>query len=400
MKLYIEDLLIRLANEGPYMWSPSINLFSQDVSVISSLSRNPLAGKGYTAKQQNLVLRLCKKYRNQLVLDLGQTATDALDTPEFKFALVENQAQEKSVTIVDKEILVKFPYSDELIQKIRKFRESSITKLVNWNDERKAWIFGLEENNILWISNNIITNDYIVDDQFKLLEHEIFGILTQIEDFVPTIKTTDTGFNFANTFKTVPQPEKSDLKETMLLAKYYGISTWDENIENSTKTDNFSPVLVNFLKETEPNLLEFDTSETHIDQFTDLFKYNCPALIIIPGLNEFFTLKHWVNWLKSQNIEEKDISVMFRLPNDSGSMFNDLVKQYNLNSPISENTKVVFISQKLPKPVIKSGIDFKFVLNLGSISGVHYSLSNYLTDRMDVIRYTDKNKSGYQFGLL
>ena len=94
------------------------------------------------------------------------------------------------------------------------------------------------------------------------------------------------------------------------------------------------------------------------------------------------------------------MSVLFRLPNDSGSMFNDLVKTYNLNSPIDENTKVVFISQKLPKPLLKSGIEFKFIINLGQLSGVHYSLSNYLQDKMDVIKYTDKKKTGYQFGLL
>jgi hypothetical protein len=81
-------------------------------------------------------------------------------------------------------------------------------------------------------------------------------------------------------------------------------------------------------------------------------------------------------------------------------MFNDLVKSFNLNSPIGENTKIVFISQKLPKPLLKSEIEFKFIINLGSISGVHYSLSNYLQDRMDVIKYTDKKKTGYQFGLL
>ena len=91
---------------------------------------------------------------------------------------------------------------------------------------------------------------------------------------------------------------------------------------------------------------------------------------------------------------------MFRLSSDTGSMFNDLVKQEGLNNPIGENTKIVFISQKVPKPLIKANLDFKIIVNLGSLSGVHYSLSSFLTDRMDVIRYTNKTKSGYQFGLL
>jgi hypothetical protein len=81
-------------------------------------------------------------------------------------------------------------------------------------------------------------------------------------------------------------------------------------------------------------------------------------------------------------------------------MFNELVKQNNLNNPINDNTKIVFVSQKIPKPLIKSGIEFKLIVNLGSLSGVHYSVSTYLDGRADVIRYTDKTKSGYQFGLL
>lgn len=382
------------------MFASQLSLAVADVSVVSSLARNPSSGKGYTLKQRSLVLRLCKKYRSQLVQELGAPATAALDNPEFRFGLTEISPQEKSVSLVGKEIVVKFPYREELIGKIRKFRDSCAVKLVNWSDEKKAWVFTLEENNILWILNNIVDNDYQVDEELQALKTEIYEILEKIEDFVPSIKTTDTGFEFANTHKSVPQPVGMNLKETMLLAKQYGISVWDENIENLIKNEEFSPILTKFLKETEPNELEFDTSTTHIDQFADLFKHNLPALIIIPGVNEFFTLKNWVQWLKRQNIQEKDMSVLFRLPNDSGSMFNDLVKQYNLNNPIDENTKIVFVSQKLPKPLIKSGLEFKFILNLGSLSGVHYSLGNFLQDRPDVIRYTDKKTLGYQFELL
>jgi hypothetical protein len=375
-------------------------LWSGDETVISSLAQNPSLGKGYTEKQRNLVLRLCKKYRAVLEAEFNLAATAALDNPECKFNIITVVPQDKSITIVDREIMVKFPYSEELVDKIRKFRDKSAVRLVNWNDEHRSWVFTLEENNILWIHNNLMPMGFKVDDQFIALAAEISEILVKIEDFVPMVKATSDGFEFANVHRSVPQPVGKSLKETLLLAKLYGITTWEETVDNLRKTEEISPIFSQFLNESAPLSLEFDVEENSIDQFTDLVKYNSPILIIVPGVNEFFIMKTWLAWLKTQNIAETDMSVLFRLPNDTGSMFNDLIKQNNLNQPLGDNTKVVFISQKLPKPLLKSNIEFKLILNLGSLSGVHYSLSNYLQDRSDVIRYTDKNKSGYQFGLL
>jgi hypothetical protein len=393
MKHYIEDLLDHLNGF-------QINLASIDVNVVASLAVNPMLGKGHSEKQRNLVLRLCKKYRGQLTTLLGPTVEDSLNNPQFKFALLEPAPTEKSIKIEGKQIFVKFPYNEELVTKIKKFREISEVKTVNWNMDKKVWVFELEENNVLWINSNLTNMGFLVDDMFNSYADKITTILEKIEDFLPMLVNDNGTYKFVNTHRSVPQPDTDDLTKALLLAKHYGISVWDENVSKSLEMRQNSRIFTEFLNESAPHSLEFDTGEESIDQFKDLFKYNLPALIIVPGHDEFFTVKSWVLWLKSQNITEKEMSVLFRLPSDSGSMFNDLVKTYNLNSPIDENTKVVFISQKLPKPLLKSGIEFKFIINLGQLSGVHYSLSNYLQDKMDVIKYTDKKKTGYQFGLL
>jgi len=382
------------------LFSSPISLWTMDEKVVHSLAANPSAGRGFTEKQRSLVLRLCKKYQGQLTADLGPAVTTALDFPEFKFNLVEPALQEKSIKIEGKEILVKFPFSEEIVEKIRKFKAEVKVKTVEWNGDSKAWKFALEENNVLWIAQNILNDSFTVDPEFLEFSGQISEILENMENYVPTVAYEDNQYLFKNVYRTVPQPSSNDLIETLLLAKHYGINTWDENVEKLIKNANFSPVLTSFLEESISNKPEFDVNENSIDQFTELFKHNVPALIIIPGYGEFFTLKTWTTWLKSQGFEEKDISVLFRLSSDTGGMFNELVKQNNLNNPINDNTKIVFVSQKIPKPLIKSGIEFKLIVNLGSLSGVHYSVSTYLDGRADVIRYTDKTKSGYQFGLL
>jgi preprotein translocase subunit SecD len=95
------------------------------------------------------------------------------------------------------------------------------------------------------------------------------------------------------------------------------------------------------------------------------------------------------DFLKSIKVDKSEMSVMFRMPSESHKKFNDFIKENKLNSPISEKTKVVFISSKLPKPLIKSKIKFNSLINLG-FGGVHYSIKNFVENQENCISYTEK----------
>jgi len=400
MKLYIEDLICRLASAGPYLFDPALSIGIIDRGVVQSLSQNPAMGKGYSEKQRSLVIRICSKYKNQLATALGPEAYIAIDNPEFKFPIVQPMSQEKTVSVIGKEMVIKFPYNESIVNNLRKFRDSTAVKTAVWDPENRHWTMAFEEQNILWVSNNLIDAGFVTDELFNTASMEISEILEKIEDFVPMLVEENGLYQFVNVHSSVPQPNTSDVVSALLMAKYYGISVWDEMVSKTLKNGNFSPILEDFLNESAPNTLEFDSAEFSLDHFTDLFKHNIPAMIIIPPGNELASLKSWFNWLKTQNFTEKDMSVMFRLDNANGATFNELIKSAGLNNPIHAETKIVFISQKVPKPLIKANVDFKIIVNLGSLSGVHYSLTSFLADRMDVVRYTDKTKLGYQFGLL
>lgn len=395
MTLYVEDLICRLASDGTYLFSLEIPVWSGDRSVIQSLAAAHTQGRAYTQKQRDLVMRLVKKYQSALVAEFGKLATDAIDLTSFRFPVAEAKSSTKYIKIENKKILVSFPYSEKLVENIKKFKASTKVKLAEWDVDKKVWVFDLEESNVLWVANNLMTPEFTVDDNFLEIFEEITQVLENIGDHVPILVNTEAGFKFANGHKTLPDIDTDNVIEAVLLAKHYGISVWDEKVSNLLKNEEISPVLDKFINESTSDNLDFDTTTNSIDQFTDLFKFNIPAMIVIPAGHELQYLKNWHRWLKSQNFQEKEISVMFRLENTVGRDFNDYVRTFDLNTPIHENTKIVIISQKLPKPVIKSGIDFKFVLNLGAISGVHYSISTYLQSRPDVIKYTDKNHIGY-----
>ena len=88
-------------------------------------------------------------------------------------------------------------------------------------------------------------------------------------------------------------------------------------------------------------------------------------------------------------LKQDVLDVLFRLPSDSGSKFNDFVKNNHLNDPISDKTKFVFICTKVPKTILKSDIKFNFIMNLGYVN-IHYTVREYMKNCQNVIYYSDK----------
>jgi hypothetical protein len=84
------------------------------------------------------------------------------------------------------------------------------------------------------------------------------------------------------------------------------------------------------------------------------------------------------------------MSVLFRLSAESGQKFNDFVKNEGLNGPITPETKVVFISTKLPKPLLKSGIKFNTIINLG-YAMAHYTIKEYSRNHQNFINFDQKS---------
>ena len=116
-----------------------------------------------------------------------------------------------------------------------------------------------------------------------------------------------------------------------------------------------------------------------------------PVLFVIPGGTEFEKLEMCHEFLKTLNINNEEISVLFRLPKDTGEKFNNFVKEQKLNSPISEKTKAVFISNKVPKTIIESNIHFNAIVSFNFFN-IHYSIRNLLKWHSNVIQMTEKKQ--------
>lgn len=193
---------------------------------------------------------------------------------------------------------------------------------------------------------------------------------------------------FKNTHKNIPQLQTSNLVETLFLAREYGVTVWDDNIDNRINTE-IHPVTKTILSTTSNNYHWVNSSLHGIETLGDLINYGGPALVIIPGGSELALIKSWVEFALQSNIDVSKLSVMFRLPNEQAE-FNQYVKEIGLNNPVSENTKLVFVSTKITKPLIKSGIKFNTVINLGYYSYMHFSMSTVVDNARNLVYYSMK----------
>jgi len=372
---------------------PSLRL--GDATMLGSFNSQIWMGKGLTQKQIDAAVKLLRKYSETLSLKLMADVKPHLDSPVMKLGVRQIVPQAKRITFIDdipKQFLISFPYDEEMVRKMRSFNEKNKADACEWDPELREWKVPLTERAVLFLKNVLCPAGFEVCEKTGEFFGQIDEILVNFEEYVPQLVQKDGNFYFKNTHSSIPQPEGMSFLETLYHAKRYGITIWDEDIEENLKNGDFSIFTKKFLNPKTDDDLTFNGDEHSIEIFNELIDQMTPCLVVIPPNSEIQNLKKWWSYLTTKNFTKTQISVMFRTDNGNDRIFNEMVKEQGLNSPITEDTKFVFVSHKLPKPIVKSGIKFKSVINLGTIPGVHYSLQSYLADFPDQVMYYSKKK--------
>jgi hypothetical protein len=399
--MFVEDLIQRLVGDGKFLFqSVLVPNPSWEYTFLTSVSEQIGRGNSLTEKQASLSLRIIKRYKTSLEAVFNRSID--LDNPVFAQPFRKLHA-EKTITVEDKKILVKFPYDQDLIKQLQKFVEEVAPTPINtygntkgyiggWNPDAKVWQFALREETVLWLGVNFVPLGFSVDDKFGTWFKEIFAIVDSAEEYaIMAIKNTN-GYAFKNDNGKIPLLPTNDVVEFLLHAKNYGINIWDESVAQDLNSIPQSPITLALVQG--HNTIYVDSTSQPLEHFNDVLLYGGPVLIVIPGGSEIKHTKKWHEHISTLGIENKDIAVMFRTPNQDNGDFNKYVKEHSLNNAVSENTKVVFVSTKIPKPLVKSGIVFNTVVNLGYYSQLHFSMSILLTSAPNIVYYNDKKPQG------
>lgn len=393
MTMYIEDFILKLSN--------SVKVNAYDQVIVNSFSTQIFGGRGFTEKQSHLAVKILKKYQKSLELAVKAPVSQFLENPQFRFLIRTNAAPVKRVYIDDypqwgKCIKVEFPYNEEKVAQIRKHRDGS--SLAVWDSDSKSWNFSLNESNIQFIQK--LTNEEVFDydEEFKKYLEQIDEILKDMENYIPMLVLEDKRAKFKNVSQYLPKIEDENILSSVFLARKSGIYTWDETINDILSEADLHPLIKDFIHNDYEGIFEIDSTTEPIDCLKDIMQHMSPCLFVIPGGSELDKTKMIHNFLIEQGYSSDEISVMFRLPSSEGKNFNDFVKNCGLNNPITEKTKFVFVSIKLPKPVLKSKMKFNSVVSLGR-SNVHYTIREFFKNRENLIYYCEPNKQkGFSLG--
>lgn len=377
--MHIEDLTIILA-------SSTVKYNSWDGKMIYSLADQISNNIGFTEKQNTQCIRILRRYISELSKFMNTDIVTFINNPTYKLPFRTIAIDKKiSIDLLDNTRIIKveFPFTEVYVAT---FRANRVLTNATWEPNIKAWIFDLTELNIRFLMTFAENEHFQVDDEFRLLAVQTANILANMEDYTPML-ISDQGIpKFKNTALTVPALDTTDILEAVFIARKCGITIWDDYISEYINSDVVDKVTADFLNIDIDKALRLNSSSVAIEKLADIVTNMIPCLIIVPGGSELAKLAMINSFLKRINVATADTSVMFRLSNKIGKTFNDYVKEEELNNPITETTKIVFVSGKIPKPVLQSGIQFNCVIDLG-LGGVHYSIKEYTNTHQNLIYY-------------
>jgi hypothetical protein len=390
--MYIEDLIQLATGSGQYLFQHQY-LAGNDQRILESISNQIAYNQNtLTEKQGTLVLKILKKNKDVLRTAVPTIDQD-LDQPKWKtpFRILPKYKKisiERLPESTVSSIVIEFPYDEELVESFRR-RNQEVHEIHKgaWDVSIKKWAFLLTERNIEWLGSVLLPRNFHAEQDFLDLYSQVSQVTREVEKYIPMLTCTNSRFALLNVHKNVPQPEATNLAEVLFWARDYGITTWDDNIEARINKELLSTTKA-ILYSTKKHLW-FDSTKYPVEAFKDLLTYGGPAMIVVPGGSELQEVRKWVNFALSTGIDYQQISVMFRLPNEQAD-FNQYVKEANLNNPIDENTRLVFVSTKITKPLIKSGVRFNTVINLGYYNYMHFSMSTVVDNAQNLVYYSMK----------
>ena len=276
-------------NSGKYQFS----LARYDVKIVESMANSSIWGnQALTDKQGELAVKLVLKYRRQFAAH--NIDITPVENPQWRSPLRKIDRTQR-IWLEDGEIRIKFPYNQNWIDDIRKFKDASQGH-AEWNHDSKYWSLGLTEYNVNWIVAWGETWKIDIEPEVRDLYNKI--LLAETQPYEIKLVQREGCFEITNAAESlVNYIEENlggfDLSNVTRLVDYAGVLgyTVDPNIKYDELLDLFGPDRDIHVPSTEHGSLDliFDYAE---------LTGRWPVCIYNPGTSQSFDLSRF---------EEKDI---------------------------------------------------------------------------------------------
>jgi len=387
MFTYIEEIIGFLYN--PATRTAEVKIPSRDKSVLFSMAKQLSNSISLTEKQAGLALKILKNNADELSFISG--FRDLIENPRYKtpFRVIDST---KKIFFVDYEkekyIAVKTLF-DHKIQK--SLSNLKIIKRISNNTS----LYRISEQNIIKIVDNLKDFNFEIDNTVDNLYKELKEIEKNPERYVPCVSLENGVLEVKNSNQYVidyfKNNQTNELLSDLFFARSMGLS-FSKSIMPSINPNN--KYIENMLFSGN-NRFMISTEETaEIEDITSEIITSSrlyPVLVMLADdQNLQNTIKSWYASLSKNKVENSQISVLFRSSHNRD--FNQSIKDLKLNNIVDEETKVVFISNKVPKLLYKIGVKPKMIIS-SSMYHAHYTSQKMVEIHPLVLYHTNHSRN-------
>ena len=383
----IEDLILHIYD--PMNGYDRKALPARDRSILFSMAsqlKKPLA---LTEKQGLLALKILDE--NKHLYERIEEFNSLLSKPLYKYTFRNIDSTRKIFIQNENQIAVKFPFDNSLNKLLEK-----IPGRKNYDIGSRAHIYRLNETNIEFILNTFKDRNFEIDSKLVQWYKEIEEIKSSPISYIPCayINNSLKVINCNSYAEEYYESNKTgNLIEDLFLAKSMGLfftKDLHDIIQNQTLSDLSKRYLSNHHHSVSVGgILKQDLCM----MFQELNSY--PILILADDDEKQFV--SWIIAFRQYGVDPCQISVLFR--SDKNVAFNDYIKDQKLNNLVDNNTKVVFIKNKMPKILYKLKFTPKLVISSSSFY-VHYTSQKLVDSHPAVMYYNEKQHIGKKIAQL
>ena len=385
----IEDLILHIYD--PMNGFDRKALPARDRSILFSMAsqlKKPLA---FTEKQARLALKIINE--NKHLYERIDELNSLLANPLYKYTFrsIDSSCRIFRISIDKEYIAIKFPFDNKLNKLLDKIPGRKV-----YNIEQRSHMYHLTESNIKNIMSLFKDLNFEIDPQILEWYNEIESITQSPTSFVPSINVKNE-IELLNCNSYIQdyfnKNKKDNLVSNLFLAKSMDLF-FNQHVHDTIQSLDISEITKKYL-----------TNDNHAITVAKYFKNDIamlveeidayPVLMLVDDNEVDFTA--WVTSFIQYGVKQSEMSVLFR--SDKNTAFNEYVKNQQLNNLVDDNTKVVFIKNKMPKILYKLNFTPKIVVSTSTFF-VHYTTQKLVDSHPAVMYYTEKQNIGKKIAQL
>lgn len=390
---YVEDIILELSGvnqSGLWVGKKPFEVSNFDLKYIDSFAISLIEGKHLTEPQQKLTMKILLRNKSNLEKIYNFDAEKFFSNPPWKNPprIIDKS---KKIYIENNTVVLKSPYDQKVIETIRTFDKKRYT----FDGNKKQYIFNLDEKCIAFLSANFY--DFEKDPKIAELNEQINAIKAQPEKYIPMICFENNQFVYKNTHTSIPSPTKTDLIDVLMETRKYGITVWDDHIEQMLKQDSVYAMSKRFFQGLGHDTFVVNQQEiNNLESFKQLINASEKVLFAVNGNDQ--ELPKIFSQLKNLNYKADQCCVLFRTSNPKFNSINEYIKENQLNNKVNNAIKFFFVdyTRPLTKVILENEIKFDLVFlysNEMSYGLIPHTMRTFLLNCQNVVSTFDYSMS-------